>query len=97
MTSITKNQADRCGQNWWKFIPAINRLEVYGSLLIRPRHRRGGALPTANLQYRDFRTGDVRHSLADISKARENIGYNPQFSVKAGLDKAAKWYLENLK
>ena len=46
MTSITKNQADRCGQNWWKFTPAINRLEVYGSLLIRPRHRRGGALPT---------------------------------------------------
>ncbi|HHO47202.1 MAG TPA: hypothetical protein ENN06_01905, partial [Desulfobacteraceae bacterium] len=41
-----KNQADRCGQNWWKFTPAINRLEVYGSLLIRPRHRRGGALPT---------------------------------------------------
>ncbi len=46
--------------------------------------------------YRDFRAGDVRHSLADISKAKGNIGYNPQFSVKTGLDKAAKWYLENL-
>jgi len=47
--------------------------------------------------YRDFRAGDVRHSLADISKAKESIGYEPQFSVKDGLDKAAKWYLENLK
>jgi len=46
--------------------------------------------------YRDFRPGDVRHSLADISKARNLFGYNPEFSVKAGLDKAAKWYLENL-
>ena len=38
--------------------------------------------------YRDFRAGDVRHSLADISKARSNIGYDPEFSVKTGLDKA---------
>ena len=43
--------------------------------------------------YRDFRAGDVRHSLADISKASELIGYTPQFSVKSGLDKAADWYL----
>ena len=46
--------------------------------------------------YRDFRAGDVRHSLADISKAQELIGYKPEFSVKNGLDKAAKWYLQNL-
>ncbi len=46
--------------------------------------------------YRDFRPGDVRHSLADISKARELIGYAPQFSVQEGLDIAAKWYVENL-
>jgi UDP-N-acetylglucosamine 4-epimerase len=47
--------------------------------------------------YRDFRPGDVRHSLADISKAKELIGYNPEYSVASGLDKAAKWYVENLK
>ena len=46
--------------------------------------------------YRDFRPGDVRHSLADISKARDLLGYHPEFSVKDGLNKAAKWYLENL-
>ncbi len=46
--------------------------------------------------YRDFRAGDVSHSLADISKAREKIGYEPRFSVKDGLDQATKWYLENL-
>lgn len=46
--------------------------------------------------YRDFRPGDVRHSLADITKARELIGYNPEYSVKAGLDKAAEWYVKNL-
>jgi UDP-N-acetylglucosamine 4-epimerase len=46
--------------------------------------------------YRDFRAGDVRHSLADISKARELIGYEPEFSIRGGLDKAAEWYVKNL-
>jgi UDP-N-acetylglucosamine 4-epimerase len=47
--------------------------------------------------YRDFRAGDVLHSLADISKARDLIGYDPEFSVGAGLDMASDWYLKNLK
>ncbi|MBF0200393.1 MAG: Vi polysaccharide biosynthesis UDP-N-acetylglucosaminuronic acid C-4 epimerase TviC [Desulfamplus sp.] len=46
--------------------------------------------------YRDFRPGDVRHSLADISTARKLIGFNPVFSVSRGLDHAARWYMENL-
>ena len=47
----------------------------------------------AEPEYRDFRAGDVRHSLADISKANTLIGYSPQYSVKDGLDKAAMWYI----
>ena len=43
--------------------------------------------------YRDFRAGDVRHSLADISKAGRLLGYAPEYSVRAGLDKAADWYI----
>ena len=50
----------------------------------------------AKPQYRNFRAGDVRHSLADISKARDLLGYQPQFSVRSGLDKASKWYIRNL-
>lgn len=44
--------------------------------------------------YRDFRPGDVRHSLADIGKAARLLGYQPEFSVRAGLDKAADWYMD---
>jgi len=46
--------------------------------------------------YRDFRPGDVRHSLADISKARTLLGYEPIHSVKDGLDQAAEWYVRRL-
>ncbi|HUP19853.1 MAG TPA: SDR family oxidoreductase [Gemmatimonadota bacterium] len=36
--------------------------------------------------YRDFRPGDVRHSLADISRSRERLGYAPARTVEEGLD-----------
>jgi UDP-N-acetylglucosamine/UDP-N-acetylgalactosamine 4-epimerase len=46
--------------------------------------------------YRDFRAGDVRHSLADIGKAQGLLGYAPEFSVRQGLDEAAEWYMDSL-
>lgn len=46
--------------------------------------------------YREFRAGDVKHSLADIAKARALLGYSPQFSVKDGLARASQWYQKNL-
>lgn len=41
----------------------------------------------------DFRAGDVRHSQADISKAREQLGYEPSHSIQQGLDAAMPWYV----
>ena len=46
--------------------------------------------------YRDFRPGDVRHSLADITKAHTLLGYEPGFSVRKGLDTTAAWYVATL-
>ncbi len=52
-----------------------------------------GSHDKVNPNYRDFRAGDVRHSLADINKAKKLLGYSPEYSVRAGLDKATDWYL----
>lgn len=38
------------------------------------------------------RLGDVKHSLADISKARQLLGYNPVVNVEEGLQKTFNWY-----
>ena len=46
--------------------------------------------------YRAERAGDVRHSLADISAAREAIGYAPPFAMRAGLEQAYQWYRDTL-
>lgn len=43
--------------------------------------------------YRDFRVGDVRHSLADISKAKQLIDYTPTHRIYEGLDEAMDWYV----
>jgi UDP-N-acetylglucosamine/UDP-N-acetylgalactosamine 4-epimerase len=45
--------------------------------------------------YGPERRGDVKHSLADISKARKMLGYEPKTSVKDGLRKTLQWYKSN--
>lgn len=43
--------------------------------------------------YRDFRAGDVRHSQADITKIQNALGYEPQFDIIQGIEKAMHWYV----
>jgi len=42
--------------------------------------------------YREFRSGDVRHSQASIEKAAEKLGYAPEFRIQEGISKAMPWY-----
>ena len=44
-------------------------------------------------QYRDFRSGDVRYSQADIGKARSLLGYAPTYRVADGMRTAIGWYI----
>jgi len=50
-------------------------------------------LKAAQPIYRDFRAGDVRHSLANIGKARKLLGYQPTHHVLEGLNEAMDWYV----
>jgi len=43
--------------------------------------------------YREFRAGDVRHSLADISKIATRLGYAPTQRIGQGLALAMPWYI----
>lgn len=47
--------------------------------------------------HRDFRAGDVRHSLADIGKAHRLLGYEPTHVIGDGLSEAMQWYLDHLR
>ncbi len=55
-----------------------------------------GAEVMADPIYQEFRAGDVRHSQADISKARRLLDYDPAFRVGEGIEAAMPWYREFL-
>ena len=46
--------------------------------------------------YASERAGDIKHSNADISKAKLFLNYNPKYSMGEGLSLTIKWYKENL-
>jgi UDP-N-acetylglucosamine/UDP-N-acetylgalactosamine 4-epimerase len=45
--------------------------------------------------YKDFRAGDVRHSRAEISKAKNLLGYSPKWNVAEGIIRTVEWYVKN--
>jgi len=47
--------------------------------------------------YAGARAGDIKHSQADISRAKEELGYEPKVSFEEGLRHTIEWYRENLK
>ena len=72
---------------------SLNQLfELQRALLVEHFPRVREARPS----YREFRAGDVRHSQADITKARTLLGYIPTHRVGEGLEKAMSWYVRGL-
>ncbi|MFO7784419.1 MAG: SDR family oxidoreductase [Thermodesulfobacteriota bacterium] len=81
------------------FNVALGKRTTLNQLFLYIRDRVAAFNPGARSiipEYRDFRPGDVLHSLADISKAKRLLGFHPKYSVMSGLDKAAEWYIKNL-
>ena len=70
--------------------------ELYSLLKSKllPRHPH---LQDAKPVYREFRPGDVRHSLADIRKAQGLLGYTPTQRIDTGLETAMPWYSHSSK
>ena len=46
--------------------------------------------------YGPERAGDIKHSNADISKARRLLGYDPKWDFRRGIAESIAWYRENL-
>jgi len=71
----------------------LNQLYEAIRMLLEPRFPH---LKDSKPVYRDFRAGDVRHSLADISKAQNLLGYAPTHRIDEGLKVAMDWYVQDL-
>jgi UDP-N-acetylglucosamine/UDP-N-acetyl-alpha-D-glucosaminouronate 4-epimerase len=78
---------------------AVGERTTLNQLFELQRERLATRLPNLHDRrpsYHEFREGDVRHSQADISKARRLLGYAPTHHVREGLAEAMDWYLQSL-
>ena len=71
---------------------SLNRLF---ELILTKIQKRLKDLPNIKPVYGDFRPGDVLHSQADITKARDLLGYVPEFNIGKGLDFSIDWYIDS--
>lgn len=61
---------------------------IVKSLGVEPKHK---------LEFRDFRDGDILHSFADISKAKELLNYSPLVSIEDGVRLTVEWFSNRFK
>ena len=47
-------------------------------------------------RFEEARQGDIRHSMADIGRAKERMGFEPAWSFRKGLEVTVDWYRKNL-
>ena len=80
------------------FNVAVGERATLNELFAQVRERlakHSPAIASAQPEYRDFRPGDVRHSLADVSKAERLLGYRPTHTLSSGLDESMGWYIDS--
>jgi len=64
-------------------------------LFLKNTLKKNGVIFDKEPKYKNFRSGDVRHSQADISKAENLLGYVPSDSILTGIEKVIPWYVNN--
>lgn len=96
LAALTKN-ASAVNQVYNIAVGESSTLNTLYSRIRAEVARRFPTLAAAPPVFRELRPGDVRHSLADISKAQHLLGYTPTHRLEQGLKEAIEWYIENLK
>lgn len=66
-------------------------------IAIKSALKENGIMVDGKPVYKDFRAGDVRHSQADISKAKDKLGYAASHRITEGISIAMPWYIKFLK
>ena len=95
LLAATTTQADACNQ---VYNVALGDRTTLNSLfaMIQASLNQLGVKSDMQPKYRDFRTGDVRHSQADIGKAERLLGYVPRVRIAEGIRNAMPWYIKQV-
>jgi UDP-N-acetylglucosamine 4-epimerase len=96
LLSGTVGNPEASGQVYNVAVGESTTLNELHQALVKLITERVPGLRIAQPTYRDFRAGDVRYSLADISKAQTLLGYAPLYRAQEGLERAIDWYVAQL-
>jgi UDP-N-acetylglucosamine 4-epimerase len=92
LLAATTERVDAIGQVYNVAVGGETSLNELYRFLVEKLSAVRPELQAKPVVYREFRSGDVRHSRADITKARDRLGYEPRYLIGEGLDVAAVWY-----
>jgi UDP-N-acetylglucosamine 4-epimerase len=94
LAALTPNP-DAIGQVYNVAVGERTSLSELHALIGAALRRERPDVVVAPPEHAPFRAGDVQHSLADITKARSLLGYQPTHDVRRGLDEALSWYVRD--
>jgi UDP-N-acetylglucosamine 4-epimerase len=92
LLAATTDQADAANQVYNVAVGDQTTLNQLHAMLSAQLQQCKPGLKVDAPQHRDFRAGDVRHSRADIGKARTRLGFEPTHDIRAGMAVVADWY-----
>jgi len=81
------------------FNTAVGGRETLNNLYIAITDGLQASIPDLKIKqviYRDFRTGDIRHSNANIDKLKNLLGYEPMYTLEKGMKLTIEWYIKNV-
>jgi UDP-N-acetylglucosamine 4-epimerase len=94
LLAATAPRGDAIGEVFNVALGARTTLDgLYALIAERVSKLSGRAVPA--VEYGPARSGDIRHSGADISQIVRELGFAPEAGVAAGLDETVRWYFEN--
>jgi len=97
LLAATTNKPEAINQTYNIAVGQRTTLNQLVEFLKRELHAHDPSVQNQKPIYRKFRPGDVRHSLADINKARRLLGYEPEYPIERGLEMAMDWYRAQIK
>ena len=96
LLAVTTPHPDAVNQVYNVALGEKTTLNELFNMLQKALRREDATLVEQQPIYRDFRPGDVRHSLANIDKARRLLDFAPTHGTAQGLELAMAWYRRNL-
>ncbi|HJW54398.1 MAG TPA: SDR family oxidoreductase [Burkholderiaceae bacterium] len=95
LLAATTSRSDALNQVYNVAFGEATTLNALHALIAEALHEHNPSLVILPPRHGDSRPGDIRHSLADIGKARALLGYAPEFDVRRGLAEAISWYVSH--